>query len=100
MPVLTDPMVHPQVRQSVEAHGVPTAEAPRSQDINSKCDHDTKIAHGNEWSFATGEDIGIRVEVKLLVSWRFRAVAPGQAVDTGAGIHKDICGPTKDLVEK
>lgn len=96
---LTDPVVHPQVRQSVCQQNSPASHALRSQVQRTHGNEKTKVAQRNERCFRRSEDMGSGVQVALLVRRRFGAVALGQTLHTRTSIHQDVRRPAKHLVE-
>ena len=97
--MLTDPVVHPEVRKTIcEKNGRGSNAA--GPDIESSHGEDeSDIAQGDKRSLRRGEYVGSRIQMTLLVARRSVAVALGQALLSSTGIHQNVSGPTKDLVE-
>jgi len=96
---LTDPVVHPQVREAVEQESVETAERLGDLVQDGEGDEDADVGEGYEGLLAGGEDVGCGVQMALLVLWRCLAVGADHAVDTGAGVDQNVCGPAEKLVD-
>ena len=97
--VLTNPVVHPKVGQSVCKCGVPSTDAPGCQVQSRHSSQDTDVAHCDQWGLARGEDMGLGVQMQLVGPARGETIAPGQALDTSACVDQDVRGPAKHLVE-
>lgn len=92
-------MVHPQVREAVEQECVQAAERFGDLVQDSESDEDADVGEGYEGLLASGENVGCGVQMALLVLWGLLAVGADHAVDTGAGVDQNVCGPAEKLVD-
>jgi hypothetical protein len=93
-----DPVVHPQIRKSVHQECVKGAHRLRYLVQGRKNNEKANVGQQNKWLLGLGEDMGSRVEMALLVFWRFLSVRLGQALYTCSSIEEDVCRPAEKLV--
>lgn len=94
-----DPVVHPEVRQTVCQESGRCADAPRGEINRAHGQDESNVAQRDEWCLGRSENGGSRVQMTLLVPGLGSTVALGQALRSGTGVHQDVSGPAKHLVE-
>ena len=95
----TNPVVHPEVRQTVGKRDSPAANIGR---CGVQCGHgeeESDVAQGDERRLANCEHAGGGVQMGLLVARRVKTAALDHTVHTGASVRQNVCWPTQNLVE-
>ena len=65
---LTDPVVHPEVRQTVCQHDGPASDAFGGEVKRTHSDSKSEVAQGDERGLRRREDVSCRIQMTLLVS--------------------------------
>ena len=95
----TNPVVHPEVRQTVGKRNGPAANIGR---CGVQCGHgeeESDVTQSDERRLANCEHAGGRIQMGLLVARRVKTAALDHAVYTGASVRQNVCWPAKNLVE-
>jgi hypothetical protein len=95
----TNPVVHPEVRQTVGKRHSPAANIGRCRVQRGHGEEESDVAQGDERRLANCENAGSGVQMGLLVAGRVKTAALDHAVHTGASVGQNVCRPAQNLVE-
>ena len=97
--MLTDPVVHPEIRQAIcqKNRGSSNARGPEIQ--GGKSENKPQVAQCNKRCLGWRENVGSRIQMGLLVAGRSPTVTLDQTLLAGTGVHEDVGWPAQDLME-